>query len=60
MNISNITYHKDRAIIEHRIKVIKFLDCYGAEATKEALAPAVQQFICGNKNSKTTMATWRP
>lgn len=36
MNISNITYHKDRAIIEHRIKVIKFLDCYGAEATKEA------------------------
>jgi len=36
MNSSNITHHKDRAIIEHRIKVIKFFDRYGAEACKEA------------------------
>jgi transposase InsO family protein len=36
MNSSNITHHKDRAIIEHRIKVLNFFDRYGAEATKEA------------------------
>jgi transposase InsO family protein len=36
MNSSNITLHKDRAIIEHRIKVLKFFDCYGADACKEA------------------------
>jgi transposase InsO family protein len=36
MNIEDITHHKDRAIIEHRIKVLNFFDCYGAIATKEA------------------------
>lgn len=38
MNIENITQHKDRKIIEHRIKVLNFFDCYGATATKEAFA----------------------
>jgi len=36
MNIENITHHKDRKVIEHRIKVLNFFDCYGAIATKEA------------------------
>lgn len=30
MNIEDITYHKDRKVIEHRIKVLNFFDCYGA------------------------------
>ena len=38
MYIQDITHHKDRAIIEHRIKVLKFYDRYGPEATKEAFS----------------------
>src|SRR5579875_1226820 len=38
MNNSSITLHKDRKVIEHRIKVLNFYDCYGAAATKEAFA----------------------
>ena len=38
MYIQDITHHKHRAIIEHRIKVLKFYDCYGEAATKEAFA----------------------
>ena len=38
MNIEDITHHKDRKVIEHRIKVLNFFDCYGANATKEAFA----------------------
>lgn len=38
MLIQNITHHKDRAIIEHRIKVLNFFDRYGPEATKEAFS----------------------
>ena len=38
MNIEDITHHKDRKVIEHRIKVLNFFDCYGASATKEAFA----------------------
>jgi len=38
MNSTYITHHKDRAIIEHRIKVLKFYDQYGPEATKEAFS----------------------
>jgi putative transposase len=36
MNIEDITHHKDRKVIEHRIKVLNFFDCYGTAATKEA------------------------
>lgn len=36
MNNLDITLHKDRKVIEHRIKVLKFYDCYGAAATREA------------------------
>jgi len=36
MNNLDITIHKDRKVIEHRIKVLKFYDRYGADATKEA------------------------
>ena len=38
MLIQDITHHKDRAIIEHRIKVLNFYDRYGPEATKEAFS----------------------
>ena len=38
MNSTYITHHKDRATIEHRIKVLKFYDRYGPEATKEAFS----------------------
>ena len=38
MLIQDITHHKDRAIIEHRIKVLNFYDRYGHEATKEAFS----------------------
>ena len=38
MNIEDIPHHKDRKVIEHRIKVLNFFDCYGASATKEAFA----------------------
>ncbi len=38
MNNLDITLHKDRATIEHRIKVLKFYDSYGANATNEALS----------------------
>ena len=40
MNNLDITHHKDRAIIEHRIKVLLFYDHYGREATKEAFGVA--------------------
>jgi putative transposase len=36
MNIQDITHHKDRAIIEHRIKVLSFFERYGPGACKEA------------------------
>ncbi|HET8991416.1 MAG TPA: integrase core domain-containing protein [Candidatus Saccharimonadales bacterium] len=38
MNIQDITHHKDRKVIEHRIKVLNFFDRYGPEATKEAFS----------------------
>ena len=38
MNIEDITLHKDRNVIERRIKVLNFFDRYGAAATKEAFA----------------------
>lgn len=38
MNNTDITHHKDRAIIEHRLKVLKFYDRYGPEASKEAFS----------------------
>ena len=38
MNNLDITLHKDRKVIEQRIKVIKFYDSYGANATKEAFS----------------------
>jgi len=38
MNNLDITLHKDRKIIEHRIKVLKFYDCYGEAACREAFA----------------------
>jgi putative transposase len=38
MYIQDITHHKDRATIEHRIKVLNFFDQYGEAATKEAFA----------------------
>ena len=38
MYIQDITHHKDRAIIEHRIKVLNFYDRYGPEACKEAFS----------------------
>ena len=34
--IQDITHHKDRATIEHRIKVLNFFERYGPEVTKEA------------------------
>ena len=36
MNNLDITLHKDRKVIEQRLKVIKFYDSYGTNATKEA------------------------
>ena len=41
MNNSDISLHKDRKVIEHRLKVLKFYDSYGANATKEAFGVAV-------------------
>jgi putative transposase len=38
MNTQDITHHKDRKVIEHRIKVLNFFDRYGPEATKEAFS----------------------
>jgi len=38
MYIQDITHHKDRATIEHRLKVLNFYDRYGPEATKEAFS----------------------
>ena len=38
MNSTYITHHKDRAVIEHRIKVLNFYDRHGDIATKEAFA----------------------
>ena len=38
MYIQDITHHKHRAIIEHRIKVLNFFERYGPEATKEAFS----------------------
>ena len=40
MNSSNITRHKDRAIIEHKVKVLTFYGRYGAAATQEAFGVA--------------------
>ncbi len=42
MNIEDITHHKDRKVIEPRVKVLNFFDCYGANATKEAFADKVE------------------
>lgn len=38
INIQDITHHKDRSIIDHRIKVLKFYDSYVEATTKEAFA----------------------
>ena len=38
MNNLDIALHKDRKVIEHIIKVLKFYDCYGEAATKEAFS----------------------
>jgi putative transposase len=36
MYIQDITHHKDKHIIEHRVKIIEFYNDYGAEATTRA------------------------
>ena len=38
MNVEDIIHHKDRKVIEHRINVHKFYDCYEANATKEVFS----------------------
>ena len=48
MLIQDITHHKDRAIIEHRIKVLNFYDRYGPDATKEAFSV-----------SRSTIFSWK-
>ena len=48
MYIQDITHHKDRKVIEHRLKVLNFYDRYGLEATKEAF-----------QVSRSTIFGWR-
>ena len=53
MNSSNITHHKDRAIIGHRIKVLTFYDRYGAAATEEAFGASRSTVFLWKQKLKT-------
>ena len=48
MNLSNITHHQYKHIIEHRVKVISFHDRYGQAATYEAFG-----------TSRSTLYLWK-
>lgn len=54
MYIQDITHHKDRAIIEHRIKVLNFFDQYGPEATKEAFSVSRSTIFLWKSKLKTS------
>ena len=57
MNIEDITRHKDRKVIEHRIKVLNFFDCYGANATTaKQLAISKNQIETGDYHKFDTNA----